>query len=59
MQPETMKKILLDIIFIVIAAATLVALNQYGLFEKYIGFALIPILIAYYLGQYVAKKHHS
>ncbi|WP_158027182.1 hypothetical protein [Labilibacter marinus] len=54
-----MKKILLDIIFIVIAAATLVALNQYGLFEKYIGFALIPILIAYYLGQYVAKKHHS
>lgn len=45
-----------DLIFIVMAAIILTVLIEFGLIEKYIGFALIPILIAYYLGQFVERK---
>ena len=31
-------------------------LSSYGLLKKYTGFALIPILIAYLLGQYSERK---
>ena len=40
-----------DVVFIVLSAVILTVLNQYGLLEKHISFALIPILIAYFLGQ--------
>jgi hypothetical protein len=50
------KKIMFDLIFIVMAAIILTVLIEFGLIEKYIGFALIPILIAYYLGQFVERK---
>jgi predicted membrane protein len=50
------KKRIFDLIFIVIAAIILSVLVEYGLIEKYIGFVLIPILIAYYLGQFVERK---
>ena len=49
-------KILVDILFIVISTMVLIGLTEYGLLEKHIGFALIPILIAYYLGQLVKSK---
>lgn len=51
-----MKKRTFDIIFIVIATVILVALTQYELLEKYVSFALVPIIFAYYLGQYAEKK---
>ncbi len=50
------KKIIFDSTFIVIATVILIVLVQSELIEKYIGFALIPILIAYYLGQFVERK---
>ena len=50
------KKIIFDLVFIVIAAVILIILIDTGLIEKYIGFALIPILIAYYIGQFVERK---
>ena len=50
------QKIIFDVAFIIIAAVTLIVLVETALIEKYIGFALIPILIAYYLGQFVERK---
>jgi hypothetical protein len=50
------RKILVDILFIVISTTVLIGLIEYGLLEKYIGFSLIPILIAYFLGQFVKSK---
>ena len=51
-----MNKHYFDIIFILVSAALLVALLETNAFEKFIGFALIPILIAYYLGQYSERR---
>ena len=31
-------------------------LSEYGLLEKHTAFLLIPVLIAYYLGQYSERK---
>ncbi|WP_417236918.1 hypothetical protein [Bizionia paragorgiae] len=50
------KKRTFDLIFIIVSTAILIALSEYGLLEKYMAFALIPILIAYQLGQYSQKK---
>jgi predicted membrane protein len=50
------KKIFFDLAFIVIAAVILIVLVGSESREKYIGFTLIPILIAYYLGQFVERK---
>ena len=51
-----MKKKIFDIIFMIVSAMILVFLLEYGFLEKYIGFALIPILISYQLGQYSERK---
>ena len=51
-----MKKGTFDIIFILVSAIILVVLLEYGILEKYIGFSIIPILIAYQLGQYSERK---
>ena len=51
-----MRKRIFDIIFIIVSAIILIALLEYGFLEKYMGFALIPILIAYQLGQYSERK---
>lgn len=51
-----MRKKIFDIIFMIISALILVVLLEYGFVEKYFGFALIPILIAYQLGQYSERK---
>ena len=50
------KKLIFDAAFIIVAAAILTILVDRELIEKYIGLALIPILIAYYFGQYVERK---
>jgi len=51
-----MNKRIFDIIFIIISAIILIILIEFDIIEKYIGFALIPILIAYQLGQYSERK---
>ncbi len=50
------KKKIFDLIFIIVSAAILIVLSEYGLLEKYMAFSLIPILIAYQLGQYSERK---
>ena len=51
-----MKKRLFDLIFIIVSASILVAFSEYGFLEKSIAFSFIPILIAYFLGQYSQRK---
>lgn len=51
-----MSKRIADFIFIIIATAILIGFSEYGILEEYIGFTLIPILIAFYLGQFVQRK---
>ena len=51
-----MKKRTFDIIFIIISTIMLIVLSEYRLLEKYLAFSLIPILIAYQLGQYSERK---
>lgn len=50
------KKTIFDVLIILISAIVLILLNEYGLLEKHAGFALIPILIAYFSGQFVERK---
>lgn len=50
------KKRTFDVIFIILAAISLMILIEFDLIEKYIGFALIPLIIAYQLGQYSERK---
>jgi hypothetical protein len=50
------KKIIFDVLFIIFSTTILILLNQYGLLEKYFAFALIPILTAYFSGQFVERK---
>lgn len=51
-----MKKWLFDGLFIMFSAVVMLALNEFNLLERYIGYAMIPVLIAYLLGQYSEKK---
>ena len=50
------KKIVFDLIFIVITAVVLIVLNGYGIIEKYSAYLLIPLMIAYFLGKFVERK---
>ena len=50
------KKIIFDLLFVLISAIFLTVLNHYGLLEKYVGYALIPLLAAYFIGQQVERK---
>tara|TARA_B110000483_G_scaffold206962_1_gene251627 strand:+ start:776 stop:970 length:195 start_codon:yes stop_codon:yes gene_type:complete len=52
---KTTKRVF-DLIFIIISALILMTLSEHGLLEKYTAFLLIPVLIAYYLGQYSERK---
>ncbi len=51
-----MRKRTFDIIFIILSTAILIVLSEYEILEKYIAFSIIPILIAYFLGQYSERK---
>ena len=50
------RKIFLDVLFILISTSILVALHETGAIVKYIGLVLLPIIGAYYLGQFVERK---
>ncbi len=49
-------KIIIDALFILVSTLLLIGLNHSGLLEKYIGFALVPILASYFIGQFVRSK---
>ncbi|SEA43975.1 hypothetical protein [Bizionia paragorgiae] len=51
-----MKKRTFDLIFIIISTVILVVLSEYGILEKYVAFAIVPILVAYFLGQYSERR---
>ena len=50
------KKVIFFMIFLILAAIGLTILIELELVEKYIGFGLIPLIIAYQLGQYSERK---
>jgi len=50
------KKRAFDMFFIVVSAITLTILIEFDLIEKYIGYGLIPLFIAYQLGKYAERK---
>lgn len=50
------KKMTFDLIFILVFAAILITLLEFGLIVKYKGFLLVPILIAYQLGKYAERR---
>ncbi len=51
-----MKKKTIDIVFILVVALFLIGLSQLGWLEQSAKFMIIPILLAYYLGQYIGRK---
>ncbi len=52
-----MKKLTFDFIVISLIALILIVLNQFDLLEKSAKFMFIPILVFYYIGQYVERKY--
>ncbi|WP_158276142.1 hypothetical protein [Brumimicrobium oceani] len=54
-----MKKGIFHIIFIAVTTVILLLINQFGNAESYMAFSLIPILIAYYIGQYSERKFRT
>lgn len=54
-----MKKKIVDSIFILVTGVILMLLIRYDLYEKYLGFSLIPIMIAYFFGQYTERKFNA
>jgi len=49
-------KIVIDVLFIVLTAIILTGLDYFELLENFIGYALVPILVAYFLGQQVERR---
>ncbi|MBF8149634.1 hypothetical protein ITJ86_06970 [Winogradskyella sp. F6397] len=54
-----MRKRTFDIIFIVLSTGILILLSEYGVLENYIAFSILPIIIAYFLGQYSERKFRN
>lgn len=52
----TIKKRTFSLIFILLSAIFITIIISLDLNEMYMGFALIPILIAYQVGQYSERK---
>ncbi len=50
------KKRLYDMIFVVLATLVLSLLIELDKIETHMAFALIPILMAYFIGQWVERK---
>lgn len=44
-------------LFILLSGAILLTLNHFDLLEKYVVFAMVPLMGAYFLGQYSEKKY--
>lgn len=45
-----------DLIFIIISTSILIVLSEFAFLEKNMAFSFIPVLVAYYLGQYSQSK---
>ena len=45
-----------DMLFAIVCTLFLLALIKFDLIEKYIGFGLVPLLIAYQIGKYAERK---
>jgi len=54
-----MNRKLFDIFMILLMAGLLIILEKFGLIEKYKYFALIPLLIFYFLGKLSERKFKS
>lgn len=52
----TIKKRTFNLIFIVLSAVFLTAIIELDLDRMYLGFSIIPLLIAYQVGQYSERK---
>ena len=50
------KRRFFDVIFIAIAGASVLILNHFGLIAQYSGLSLIPLLMAYFIGEFVERK---
>lgn len=51
-----MKKYLYDAIIILVMVGLLSIVTYFDLSDFYVKYSLIPLLISYFLGQYVQKK---
>ena len=51
-----MKKKTFNLLFIIISGALLLIILEFDLLEKYGGLSLIPIMLAYFLGQFSERK---
>ena len=51
-----MKKELIDVLFILGMATVLIILMQFISPHKYIAFSFLPVLFAYWMGQWVQRK---
>lgn len=49
-------KIIIDVLFVILITLILTGLDHFELLENYIGYALIPILAAYFIGQQIERK---
>ena len=45
-----------DMFFTIVSALFLIALIRFNLIQEYIGFGLIPLIIAYQIGKYAERK---
>jgi len=54
-----MNRKLFDIFMILLMAGLLIILEEFDLIEKYKYFALIPLLIFYFLGKFSERKFKS
>lgn len=52
-----MNKIYFGMLFLIIATVIILILNHYDLIADFGEFALIPILAAYFIGQYSERKY--
>ncbi len=54
-----MKKRLIDILVIAVAALLLVLLNEFGLLEQAAKFMFIPIIGFYFLGRWIGSRKRT
>ncbi len=54
-----MNKRTFDFIFIFLSAVILLIMYKYTSIEKYMAFSLLPIVAAYFIGQYSERKYRK
>ncbi len=51
-----MKKQIVNLLFIVFMAGSLILLDHFNVLSKYSQYALIPLLMVYYFGQFIQRN---